>query len=112
MKQAKQVEAELLAEVAAGKHQTAGAITLGQLLEEWFAWRESNGKLSASRARDVHAVLSGALGLAARSNYIPFNPAVLASPPPPNAPPRGYGGSDTWKGSGHAQPLQVPRRAA
>jgi hypothetical protein len=43
MKQAKQVEAELLAEVAAGKHQTAGAITLGQLLEEWFAWRESNG---------------------------------------------------------------------
>ena len=44
MKQAKQVEAQLLAEVAAGKHQASGAMTLGQLLEEWIAWRESNGK--------------------------------------------------------------------
>jgi transposase len=44
MKQAKQVEARLLAEVAAGKQQASGAMTLGQLLEEWIAWRESNGK--------------------------------------------------------------------
>jgi integrase len=135
IKQAKQVEAQLLAEVAAGKHQASGAMTLGQLLEEWIAWRESNGKpispatlhnyrltidtkikpalghlpvtrvdarvldrfyaalrkggnarsgggaLSASRVRDIHAILSGALGLAARWNYIPFSPAVLARPP-------------------------------
>lgn len=135
MKQAKQVEAELLAEVGSGKHRASGAMTLGQLLKEWISWRESNGKsispatlhnyrltidtkikpglgrlpvakvdarmvdrfyaalrkggnartgggaLSASRVRDVHAILSGALGLAARWNYIPFNPAVLARPP-------------------------------
>jgi integrase len=137
MKQAKQVEAQLLAEVAAGKHQGSGSITLAQLLDEWIAWRESNGKpispatlhnyrltidtkikpglghlpvtkvdarvldrfytalrkggnartaggaLSASRVRDVHAILSGALGLAARWNYVPFNAAVLARPPAP-----------------------------
>jgi Phage integrase, N-terminal SAM-like domain len=44
MKQAKQVEAQLLAEVAAGKHQGSGSLTLAQLLDEWLAWRESNGK--------------------------------------------------------------------
>ena len=43
MRQAKQVEAELLAEVAAGKHQ-GSAMTLAQLLDEWLGWRESNGK--------------------------------------------------------------------
>jgi integrase len=39
--------------------------------------------LSASRVRDVHAILSGALGLAARWNYVPFNAALLARPPAP-----------------------------
>jgi integrase len=34
MKQAKQIEARLLAEVAAGKHQASTALTLGQLVEE------------------------------------------------------------------------------
>jgi hypothetical protein len=43
MRQAEQVEAELLAEVAAGKHQRS-AMTLGQLLDEWLGWWESNGK--------------------------------------------------------------------
>jgi integrase len=43
MRQAKQVEAQLLAEVAAGKHQRS-AMTLAQLLDEWLAWRERNGK--------------------------------------------------------------------
>ena len=43
MRQARQVEAQLLAEVAAGKHQ-GSAMTLAQLLDEWLGWRESNGK--------------------------------------------------------------------
>jgi integrase len=33
--------------------------------------------------RDVHAILSGALGLAARWGYVPFNAALLARPPAP-----------------------------
>jgi integrase len=43
MKQAKQIEAQLMAEVGAGKHQRS-TMTLAQLLDEWLAWRESNGK--------------------------------------------------------------------
>jgi hypothetical protein len=96
MKQAKQIEAQLLAEVGAGRHQRS-AMTLAHLLDEWLTWRESNGKpispasnartgggkLSASRIRDVHAILSGALGLAARWGYVPFNAALLARPPAP-----------------------------
>lgn len=39
--------------------------------------------LSASRVRDVHAILPGALDLAARWNYVPFNAAVLARLPAP-----------------------------
>lgn len=31
--------------------------------------------------RDIHAILSGALGMAARYGWIAFNPAVLARPP-------------------------------
>jgi integrase len=45
--------------------------------------RTGGGVLSASRVRDVHAILSGALGLAARWNYVPFNAALLARPPAP-----------------------------
>ena len=136
MKQAKQIEAQLMAEVGAGRHQRS-AMTLAQLLDEWLAWRESNGKpispatlhgyrlvvetkikpalgylpvakvdarvldrfyaalrkagnartgggaLSASRIRDVHAILSGALGLGARWGYVPFNAALLARPQAP-----------------------------
>jgi hypothetical protein len=114
MKQAKQIEAQLMAEVGAGRHQRS-AMTLAQLLDEWLAWREQRqahfagtlhgyrlvvetkikpalgylpvakvdarvldrfyaalrgagnartggGAPSASRIRDVHAILSGALG--------------------------------------------------
>jgi hypothetical protein len=43
MKHAKQIEAQLLAEVGAGRHQRS-AMTLAQLLDEWLTWRESNGK--------------------------------------------------------------------
>jgi integrase len=43
--------------------------------------RTGGGALSDSRVRDVHAILSGALGLAARYGWIAFNPALLARPP-------------------------------
>jgi integrase len=43
--------------------------------------RTGGGALSESRVRDVHAILSGALGLAARYGWIVFNPALLARPP-------------------------------
>ncbi len=46
--------------------------------------REGGGRstaLSSSRVRQIHAVLSGALGLAARYGWISFNPARLATPP-------------------------------
>jgi hypothetical protein len=43
MKHAKQIEAQLLAEVGAGRHQRS-AMTLAQLLDEWLTWGESNGK--------------------------------------------------------------------
>lgn len=50
--------------------------------------KRGGGPLSASRVRDVHAIMSGALGLAARWGYIPFNPAILASPPAHRSAPR------------------------
>jgi integrase len=37
-------------------------------------------RLSANRVRDVHVILSGALGMAARWGWIPFNPALVARP--------------------------------
>ena len=43
--------------------------------------RNDTAALSTSRVRQVHAVLSGALGLAARYAWISFNPARLARPP-------------------------------
>lgn len=38
--------------------------------------RKDTAALSTSRVRQVHAVLSGALGLAARYGWISFNPAA------------------------------------
>jgi integrase len=43
--------------------------------------RTDGGPLSASRIRDIHAILSGALGLAARYGWIAFNPTRLTTPP-------------------------------
>jgi integrase len=37
-------------------------------------------RLSANRVRDVHVILSGALGMAARWGWLPFNPAQMARP--------------------------------
>jgi integrase len=45
----------------------------------------TGGELSASRVRDVHAILSGAFGLATRYAWLPYNPALLAQPPAPRS---------------------------
>jgi len=47
--------------------------------------RKPGTPLSASRLRDVHAVISGALALAARYGWIPYNPATLVKPPAPQS---------------------------
>jgi integrase len=44
-------------------------------------WATEQAPLSASRVHQVHAVLSGALGLGAKYGWLPFNPAALAAPP-------------------------------
>jgi integrase len=46
--------------------------------------RKPGEPLSASRLRDVHAVISGALALAARYGWISYNPAALVKPPAPH----------------------------
>ena len=45
--------------------------------------RKPEEPLSGSRLRDVHAVISGALGLAARYGWVPYNAAALVRPPAP-----------------------------
>jgi len=55
----------------------------------------SDQRLSANRVRDVHVILSGALGMAARWGWIPFNPALLARP----------GG-----GKGKSRPVPTPKQ--
>ena len=47
--------------------------------------RKPGEPLSASRLRDVHAVISGALALAVRYGWIPYNPATLIRPPAPQS---------------------------
>jgi integrase len=41
MKRARQVEAELLAQVAAGQHRGSGTKTIAELIERWLEWRLS-----------------------------------------------------------------------
>jgi integrase len=45
--------------------------------------RQPGEPLSGSQLRDVHAVISGALGLAARYGWVPYNAAALVRPPAP-----------------------------
>jgi integrase len=47
--------------------------------------RKPGESLSASRLRDVHAVISGALALAARYGWVPYNAAALVRPPAPRS---------------------------
>ncbi len=47
--------------------------------------RKPGEPLSASRLRDVHAVISGALALAVRYGWVPYNAAALVRPPAPRS---------------------------
>jgi integrase len=47
--------------------------------------RKSGTPLSGSRLRDVHAVISGALALAARYGWVSYNAAALVKPPAPQS---------------------------
>jgi integrase len=47
--------------------------------------RKPGTPLSGSRLRDVHAVISGALALAARYGWVPYNAAALVRPPAPRS---------------------------
>jgi integrase len=47
--------------------------------------RKPGEPLSGSRLRDVHAVISGALALAARYGWVPYNAAALVRPPAPQS---------------------------
>src|SRR6266511_1408807 len=58
--------------VARGEDPSAAAATAQPIA--------SDQRLSANRVRDVHVILSGALGLAARCGWIPFNPALMVRP--------------------------------
>jgi integrase len=49
-KAAKQIEAELLAEVGAGRHKGSRSRTVGELLERWFAWRQAVKPISPTTA--------------------------------------------------------------
>ena len=49
------------------------------------SFRKPGEPLSVSRLRDVHAVISGALALAARYGWVPYNPAALVRPPAPRS---------------------------
>jgi integrase len=61
--------------------------------------RKPGAPLSASRLRDMHAVISGALGLAARYGWVTYNPATLVKPPAP-------------QGAKRAMPTREQARAA
>jgi integrase len=52
-------------------------------------------RLSANRVRDVHVILSGALGMAARWGWIPFNPTLMVRPA---------------GGKGKSRPVPTPRQ--
>ncbi|HKE98171.1 MAG TPA: tyrosine-type recombinase/integrase [Actinomycetes bacterium] len=51
-------------------------------------------RLSPNRVRDVHVILSGALGMAARWGWLPFNPALMARPA---------------RGKGRKRPVPTPK---
>jgi integrase len=61
--------------------------------------RKPGEPLSASRLRDVHAVISGALALAARYGWLAYNPATLVKPP-------------TSRGTKRPMPTKAEARAA
>ena len=49
-KEAKQIEARLLAEVAAGRHQDAHGVKVAELVDRWLEWRQSVKPMSPGTA--------------------------------------------------------------
>jgi integrase len=66
--------------VAVGKIDVRTLDTFYGRLRQAGNSHSKDGRLSGSRVRDVHVIVSGALGLATRYRWIPFNPAVHARP--------------------------------
>jgi integrase len=52
LKEAKQIEARLLAEVAAGRHQEAHRVKVAELVDRWLEWRQSVKPMSPGTAAD------------------------------------------------------------
>ena len=50
LKEAKQIEAKLLAEVAAGRHQEAHGVKLAELVDRWLEWRQAVKPMSPGTA--------------------------------------------------------------
>jgi integrase len=50
LKEAKQIEAKLLAEVAAGRHQEAHGVKVGELVDRWLEWRQAVKPMSPGTA--------------------------------------------------------------
>jgi integrase len=50
LKEAKQIEARLLAEVAAGRHQEAHGVKLAELVDRWLEWRQAVKPMSPGTA--------------------------------------------------------------
>jgi hypothetical protein len=50
LKEAKQIEAKLLAEVAAGRHQEAHGVKVAELVDRWLEWRQAVKPMSPGTA--------------------------------------------------------------
>ena len=50
LKEAKQIEARLLAEVAAGRHQDAQGVKVAELVDRWLEWRQAVKPMSPGTA--------------------------------------------------------------
>jgi hypothetical protein len=71
LKEAKQVEAKLLAEVAAGRHQDAQGVKVAELVDRWLEWRQAVKPMSPGTAanyqRCIDLKIKPALGALAVS---------------------------------------------
>jgi integrase len=71
LKEAKQIEAKLLAEVAAGRHQDAQGVKVAELVDRWLEWRQAVKPMSPGTAanyrRCIDLKIKPALGALAVS---------------------------------------------
>ena len=83
MREAKQVEARLLEEVGAGRHNGSRTRTVGELLERWFEWRQMVKPISPTTVMsyrgDLDRYILPALG------QLPLSQVEKADVRPPQA---------------------------